>query len=317
MGTAKTQQTERVADLLSQDEIIGGRYLVVSKLGQGAFGQIFMGRDKNTSTEVAIKTEPHYDGNPCNDPRRLILEKNVLIALRSVCHIPLIYACGKTKKQYHYIVMQLLGRNLTDLRKERDEKKFSAKTAFRAAIQIIYALKALHEVGYVHRDVKPSNCCTGIGRRIRTVYLIDFGMCRRIITKDGKRRPLREKCEFRGTIRYATLEVLRTGECGPCDDVVGWLYSTIEIYLSAVPWAKVTPREMVVMKQTLKDEEVCEGMPYGFLQCYKYAIGVTQEEMPNYNHILDCYQECLPSGTKADDPYDWEELQNSHEVSSI
>lgn len=50
----------------------------------------------------------------------------------------MIYASGKTEKNYPYIVMQILGKNLTTLRKERTEPKFTLSTAFRIGEQVIY-----------------------------------------------------------------------------------------------------------------------------------------------------------------------------------
>lgn len=51
-------------------------------------------------------------------------------------NIPLIYASGRTNKGYPYIIMQMLGKNLTDLRKKRAEKRFTPSTAFRVAEQV-------------------------------------------------------------------------------------------------------------------------------------------------------------------------------------
>lgn len=50
----------------------------------------------------------------------------------------MIYASGKTKKHYPFIVMQILGKNLTTLRKERPEPKFTFSTAFRIGEQVAY-----------------------------------------------------------------------------------------------------------------------------------------------------------------------------------
>uniref|UniRef100_A0A1I7VGC0 MSP domain-containing protein n=1 Tax=Loa loa TaxID=7209 RepID=A0A1I7VGC0_LOALO len=81
---------------------------------------------------VAIKVEPEYQGelnDAPNDPRRLVIEQQP--------NIPIIYASGKTEKNYPYIVMQILGKNLTTLRKERTEPKFTLSTAFRIGEQVI------------------------------------------------------------------------------------------------------------------------------------------------------------------------------------
>ncbi|VDM94039.1 unnamed protein product, partial [Onchocerca ochengi] len=136
-----------------------------------------LGRDKIQKRNVAIKVEPEFHGeldNSPKDPRRLVIEQQVLLALRKKPNIPMIYASGKTDKNYPYIVMQILGKNLTTLRKERIEPKFTFSTAFRIGEQVAHALQYLHEAGYIHRDVKPSNCCIGVPPETAIIYLVDF-----------------------------------------------------------------------------------------------------------------------------------------------
>uniref|UniRef100_A0A0M3K8S7 Reverse transcriptase domain-containing protein n=1 Tax=Anisakis simplex TaxID=6269 RepID=A0A0M3K8S7_ANISI len=174
------------------------------------------GKDNVKDRDVAIKVEPIADRNDKqNDPRRLVLEQNVLIAIRKKPYLPLIFASGKTIKGYPFIVMQMLGKNLTDLRKRRDEKRFTASTAFRVAEQI-------------------------------------------------------------------------------------------EITLSKLPWAKSSPREMLRMKENMSIEEICNEMPEPFIECYKYINELKSNQFPEHIKMHNYLNQCRPSNTKTDDPYDWE-----------
>jgi hypothetical protein len=78
-------------------------------------------------------------------------------------------------------------------------------TQIRIGMQILYGLKQLHEVGYIHRDVKPANLAVGRkGPEARIVHLLDFGLAREyILRNEGKveiRRP-RKNTLFRGTTK--------------------------------------------------------------------------------------------------------------------
>uniref|UniRef100_A0A914Y7N8 non-specific serine/threonine protein kinase n=1 Tax=Panagrolaimus superbus TaxID=310955 RepID=A0A914Y7N8_9BILA len=238
---------------LTSGEKLQNRFIVENLIGQGSFGQIFRGIDlSKNNRKVAIKVEPKFinanaaDGN---DPRRLIIEKNVLIELRGKRHIPLIFASGKAPSNENpYYVMEFLGDNLTNLRKQKTQQKLSQSTSFRIAQQVALALENLHQIGYIHRDIKPSNCCIGMENK-RRIYLVDFGMCRKWRLDDGKTRSPREKAPFRGTIRYASSRALTQQECGPTDDLIGWLYSVIELYQGHLPWAKISdPQELIRLK---------------------------------------------------------------------
>ncbi|VDM50908.1 unnamed protein product [Toxocara canis] len=100
-------------------------------LGGGGFGQIFEVFDEVTKKEVAIKLGPTD-----HEPGRIILEQKV--------------ACG-VLDDYNYIIMEMLGRNLSDLRKRRPERRLGVGTVTRVGQQCIVALKSLHDFGFIHR----------------------------------------------------------------------------------------------------------------------------------------------------------------------
>ena len=54
-----------------------------------------------------------------------------------------------------YMVMTLMGKNLFELKKQSNLGMFSAGCVSRVGIQVLYGVKQLHEVGYLHRDIKP------------------------------------------------------------------------------------------------------------------------------------------------------------------
>lgn len=113
-------------------------------------------------------------------------------------------------------------------------------------------------------------------------------------------------------------------ECGPADDLIGWLYSVvsrlfyytsfipsqpfqIELYQGHLPWAKTPdPTEVIRMKAEMPLTEVCESMPPSFLQCFEHANHLSTEETPDYSKVQKCLRECLPEECDFKDPYDWE-----------
>uniref|UniRef100_A0A7E4UM48 non-specific serine/threonine protein kinase n=1 Tax=Panagrellus redivivus TaxID=6233 RepID=A0A7E4UM48_PANRE len=276
-------------------------------IGQGGFGQIYKGVDRKTNRPVAIKVEPMWTpGDQLNDPRRIVIENFVLVQLRGRRHIPVVYASGRAYNGCAFIVMQYLGDNLTTLRKMRPMQKFTQSTAFRAGQQVTLALEHLHTIGFIHRDIKPSNCCVGLGKDIKTVYLVDFGMCRRWQIS-GRARPPRAKAPFRGTIRYASFRAMGQQECGPADDLVGWMFSIIELYLSQLPWAKAGDGFQVAkQKAETSTADLCAAMPPAFQEIYDYLNEVPAEVMPDYLRVYRVLKACLPPGCQMTDKFDWE-----------
>jgi serine/threonine protein kinase len=62
---------------------------------------------------------------------------------------------GTPAIEQHFLVMSLLGTNLSELRKMRPDNRFSMSTTALLGRQMIEGLRWVHQSGYLHRDVKP------------------------------------------------------------------------------------------------------------------------------------------------------------------
>jgi serine/threonine protein kinase len=62
--------------------------------------------------------------------------------------------CGR-HNDYNYMVMELLGENISELRRKQPGGKFSMLTTCKLGMQMLRAIEAVHELGYLHRDIKP------------------------------------------------------------------------------------------------------------------------------------------------------------------
>ena len=106
---------------------------------------------------------------------------------------------------YNTMVMDLLGPSLQALLDDCD-RKFSVKTTLLLADQMISRLKHMHSKGWLHRDMKPDNWCMGLGKKWKTVFVIDFGVSKRFIElKTGKHIAYKDNTSLAGTARYASI----------------------------------------------------------------------------------------------------------------
>lgn len=69
-------------------------------------------------------------------------------------HVCRFIGCGRNDR-FNYVVMQLQGKNLAELRRAQPKGAFSLSTTLRLGVQILRAIQSIHQVGFLHRDIKP------------------------------------------------------------------------------------------------------------------------------------------------------------------
>ncbi|CAJ0601844.1 unnamed protein product [Cylicocyclus nassatus] len=299
--TKKAPQTAKPKKphLLKEGDVLLDKFRVEGLLADGGFAQVFAAIHEDTQTRWAVKIE----SEKC-DRKRMKLEIMVLMLLRGKANIPEIMAMG-TCPTGHFIILELVGRNLSDLRRQLPERKLSPGSLYRSSIQVTHALSLVHAAGFLHRDLKPSNFCVGADD-VRRIYLIDYGLTRQYLDNSGQIRKARESIGMRGTLRYVSLEAHARHDLGPNHDLVALLYSIIELGDGSLPWSKM--REENAIRDSKKEttvDKLCKNQPK-MLKFAEYVLSMKYETMPEYDKITKMLESCHPPDVKPSDPYDWE-----------
>jgi serine/threonine protein kinase len=82
--------------------------------------------------------------------------------------------------------MDLLGANLAKIRKVL-ETNYSLKIAIQLVIEMLTSIEEVHNRGYIHRDVKPSNFV--LSQDYKKVFIVDFGLAKKHL--DSKKQPVK------------------------------------------------------------------------------------------------------------------------------
>ncbi|VDK59975.1 unnamed protein product [Anisakis simplex] len=299
-------------------EKIAGKWIISGLIGKGGYGQIYFAYDALSpkSLGVAVKTEPKKRKG--RTAKRMILEQKVhqefsalqiLLRLQGRSHAPLMWASGSTS-EVNYIVMQLLSINVNDIRKQSPFKRFSRPTMGRIVIQAIAALRDIHQIGYIHRDIKPHNMCFGLSEASKhRLILVDYGLARRFRHSNGRLRPLREQCGFRGTTLYASVRCHDGKDVGPSDDLISLFYSAIEMIRGVLPWRELQqPDDVKLCKIALQCDDfhaVSKKVGEGFRELGRAVTSMDAEDEPNYAALQEIMMEFVDH-RKLSDPYDWD-----------
>jgi len=100
--------------------------------------------------------------------------------------------------------MDLMGPSLESLFNQT-LRKFSLKTVLMLIDQMISRIEYIHNRHFIHRDIKPDNFCVGLNKTSNKIFILDFGLAKRYIQRDGKHIPYREGKNLTGTARYASI----------------------------------------------------------------------------------------------------------------
>ncbi|MFE3702641.1 serine/threonine-protein kinase, partial [Nocardia tengchongensis] len=172
-----------------------GRYRLLSLLGHGGMGQVWRAHDSLTNRVVAVKVLPERFADDEELRERFRRECRAVAQLTEPHVIP-IHDFGDIDGRL-YLNMRLI--EGTDLRAVISrEGALSPRRAVAICAQVAGALQAAHDIGLVHRDVKPSNILLGADE---FAYLIDFGIAH--ATDD---RTLTTIGETLGTVTYMAPE---------------------------------------------------------------------------------------------------------------
>lgn len=239
-------------------------------------------------------------------------------------HVCRFIGCGRNDR-FNYVVMQLQGKNLAELRRScctnrgLSSASFSLSTTLRLGLQILRSIEAIHKVGFLHRDIKPSNF--SIGRHPhnnRIVYMLDFGLARQYIVaspnlKSGEPakfevRPPRAAAGFRGTVRYASLNAHKNKEMGRHDDLWSLLYMIVEFVNGSLPWRKIKDKEQVgQMKERYDHRLLLKHLPPDFKLFLEHIQSLTYYDAPDYDFLASIFDRCMKRKCIAEsDPLDWE-----------
>lgn len=153
-------------DLLQPGHVVKERWKVVRKIGGGGFGEIYEGQDLITREQVALKVES------ARMPKQVLkMEVAVLKKLQGKEHVCRFIGCGRNDR-FNYVVMQLQGKNLAELRRSQPRGAFSLSTTLRLGVQILKGIESIHSVGFLHRDIKPVSYKSMIKLNDEFIYMM-------------------------------------------------------------------------------------------------------------------------------------------------
>jgi serine/threonine protein kinase len=251
--------------------MINKKYVLLEKIGEGSFGEIYKGFNYRTKEEVAIKIEKKKK----NDINILKNESTIYKYLLGTRGIPIIKWYGRYEEN-SYMVINLLGKSLQTT--IREFKNFSLNTVLQIGIQLLILLKSIHAKGLIHRDIKPENFL--FDKDYKNLFLIDFGMCKSYI-KNGNHIEMKNTNGLIGSQTYASINTHKRLELSRRDDLESLGYMLIYFSLGNLPWREnvYEEAEIVELKENIIHNK---NVPKILTEYLSYIRKIEFTEKPKY-----------------------------------
>ena len=148
-----------------------GSYQIVSVLGAGGMGEVYLAKDTRLGRQVALKLLPPQFIINADRLRRFEQEARAVSALNHP-NIVTIHEVGRDHGSQFIVTEYIHGQTL---RQRMQETAISLRLALELSIQVSSALESAHAAGIVHRDIKPENIML---REDGYVKVLDFGLAK-------------------------------------------------------------------------------------------------------------------------------------------
>jgi serine/threonine protein kinase len=262
-----------------------GKYKIVSALGHGGMGDVYLADDPALGRQVALKLLPDAFTADPDRLRRFVQEARAASALNHP-NILTIHEIGEADGA-HFIATEFVKGHT--LRHHLAKRAIEFTDALEIAIQVASALEAAHEAGIIHRDIKPENIML---RPDGYVKILDFGLAKLTESSVGSRlsadseiptiaRNYTEPGIMMGTISYMSPEQARGLLVGPQTDIFSLGVVMYEMIAGRTPFAGQTDADVIVSilsKDHPPLRAIAAKMPGGFEAIVDKALKKEREE---------------------------------------
>lgn len=213
-----------------------GHYQIRKRIGQGGMGDVFQAYEPSLDRIVAIKTLPTELARSEEFVQRFYSEATSAARLIHQ-NITQIYYIGEDQNHHFFAMQYIDGESLSD--RLNREGRLSEEATLDIIEQSLAGLQAAHEMGLVHRDIKPGNIL--LDSKSHRVYLADFGLVKSLAQKDG----LTATGMVMGTVDYISPEQGRGQEVDARADLYSLGVVIYRMLSGRLPFQADSPTAMI------------------------------------------------------------------------
>ncbi|MBV8867272.1 MAG: serine/threonine-protein kinase [Acidobacteriaceae bacterium] len=235
-------------------------YEILSSIGAGAMGEVYLARDTRLERQVALKILPARYTRDTERVARFRREAKAASALNHP-NIMTIYEIGEVDGVWFIAAEFIEG---VTLRERLATGKLEVRETIEIAVQSASALNAAHQAGIVHRDIKPENIMV---RGDGLVKVVDFGLARMENVEKQPAADMSQAGALIGTPRYMSPEQARGQKLDARTDVFSLGAVVYEMATGRPAFPGSTPPDVfanLLNASPVPPSKCVAGIPQGF-----------------------------------------------------
>lgn len=223
--------------------LVYNKYECKKLIGNGKFGEIYLGIDNTKNKVVAIKLE-----NKENSYVTLKNEATILKYLQDhrCSSIPLLHWFGNYQDKFVIVLTKYdcslyeyaLNRNLSD------------NTINDIMLKMLSIIEDIHKLFIVHRDIKPHHFMI----KNDNLYLIDFGISTFYVDENQKLKPNNKTEYMIGSPNYASYYIHEGNSYSRRDDMISLGYIYIFLHFKKLPWENINIEDTTFNNSEIKNK---------------------------------------------------------------
>ncbi|HSE37659.1 MAG TPA: protein kinase, partial [Blastocatellia bacterium] len=279
-----------------------GHYEIISLLGAGGMGEVYLGQDTKLDRKVAIKLLASESTADNQSNRRLIREARAAAKLDhpNICAI---HEVGEENGRTFIVMQHLEGETLAS-RLERGPMEL--RDWFNVAVQVADALSEAHSRGIIHRDIKPQNIMLTTRGQAK---VMDFGLAKVLTQKSlveseaQTESLLSEAGMILGTVPYMSPEQINGDAVDARSDIFSFGAMLYEMVTAEQAFrgssAMATLAAVLTQEPKPLPAKVPEGMAQAILCCLRKDPAQRYQSMADLKAAL----EALRQGSQSRRPF--------------
>jgi tRNA A-37 threonylcarbamoyl transferase component Bud32 len=205
-GTTKCEKDASLLKLVATPRVLGQRYRLEKRLGQGGMGKVYRATDFSLNRTVAVKMIRDELFANQNAMEKFRQESRVTASLAHP-NVVTVHDFGIDASQHVFLVMELL-EGITLREEFRQKARLTAERTLELFEGICAGIGAAHARGLVHRDLKPENIFLSRPNVLELVKITDFGIAK-TLAELAKDTNATATGVLVGTMRYMSPEQLQ------------------------------------------------------------------------------------------------------------